>query len=48
MFKFKHFEIHDELSAMKIGTDGSCWVRGQMSEMRVASSMSALALASSP
>lgn len=22
MFKFKHFEIHDELSAMKIGTDG--------------------------
>ena len=22
MFKFKYFEIHDELSAMKIGTDG--------------------------
>ena len=22
MFQFKHFEIHDELSAMKIGTDG--------------------------
>ena len=22
MFKFKQFEIHDELSAMKIGTDG--------------------------